>query len=90
MSSAVPPPAAAPSKSWTVKLRERGVEALPPDRLLPDGQPTYVASWIYVFGVASIASLIVIIGSGSILALKGPAWWHDTALRRRKRSTGLN
>jgi quinol---cytochrome c reductase cytochrome b subunit, bacillus type len=80
MSSVVPPPATAPSKSWTVKLRERGVEALPPDRLLPDGQPTYVASWIYVFGVASIASLIVIIGSGSILALKGPAWWHDTGV----------
>ena len=38
------------------------VEALPPERLLPDGQPTYVASWIYIFGVASIASLIVIIG----------------------------
>ncbi len=41
-----------PSKSWTVKVRETGVEALPPERLLPDGQPTYVASWIYVFGVA--------------------------------------
>ena len=39
-----------------------------------------MASWIYVFGVASIASLIVIIGSGSILALKGPAWWHDTGV----------
>jgi quinol-cytochrome oxidoreductase complex cytochrome b subunit len=64
--------------SWTVKVREAAVEALPPEKLLPDGQPTYVASWIYVFGVASLASLIVIILSGSILALKGPAWWHDT------------
>jgi ubiquinol-cytochrome c reductase cytochrome b subunit len=68
------------SKSWTVKVREKGVEALPPERLLPDGQPTYVASWIYVFGVASIASLIVIIGSGCILSLKGPAWWHYTGV----------
>ena len=67
-------------KSWTVRVREAGVEALPPDRLLPDGQPTYVASWIYMFGVASIASLIVIITSGSILALKGPAWWHYTGV----------
>ena len=33
-----------------------------------------------MFGVASIASLIVIIGSGSILALKGPAWWHYTGV----------
>ena len=69
-----------PIESWTVKVRERGVRALPPERLLPDGQPTYVASWIYVFGVASIASLIVIIGSGCILALKGPAWWHETGV----------
>jgi ubiquinol-cytochrome c reductase cytochrome b subunit len=72
------PAAAADSHSWTTKLREAGVEALPPEKLLPDGQPTYVASWIYVFGVASIASLVVIIASGSILALKGPAWWHET------------
>jgi ubiquinol-cytochrome c reductase cytochrome b subunit len=75
-----PPAAHTPSKSWTVKVREAGVGALPPDKLLPDGQPTYVASWIYMFGVASIASLIVIITSGSILALKGPAWWHYTSL----------
>jgi hypothetical protein len=80
MSSVTPSPETAPSKSWTVKVREKGVEALPPDRLLPDGQPTYVASWIYVFGVASLASLIVIIGSGTILSLKGPAWWHYTSL----------
>jgi hypothetical protein len=64
--------------SWTVKVREAAVEALPPEKLLPDGQPTYVASWIYLFGVASIAALIVIVTSGCVLALKGPAWWHDT------------
>ncbi len=73
-------PTAADKRSWTVRTRERAVEALPPEKLLPDGQPTYVASWIYVFGVASIASLIVIIGSGVILTLKGPAWWHDTSV----------
>jgi ubiquinol-cytochrome c reductase cytochrome b subunit len=81
VSIATPPPAApAPTKSWTVRLRRRAVDALPPERLLPDGQPTYVASWIYVFGVASIASLVIVILSGSILALKGPAWWHFTSL----------
>lgn len=68
------------SSSWTVRVREAGVAALPPEKLLPDGQPTYVASWIYVFGVASIASLVVIITSGSILSLKGPAWWHYTGV----------
>jgi hypothetical protein len=78
--SAAPPPAAPASKSWTVRTRERAVDALPPEKLLPDGQPTYVASWIYVFGVASIAALVVIVASGSILALKGPAWWHYTGV----------
>ncbi|HSZ05878.1 MAG TPA: cytochrome b N-terminal domain-containing protein [Solirubrobacteraceae bacterium] len=67
-------------KSWTVRVREAGVAALPPEKLLPDSQPTYVASWIYVFGVASLASLAVIVGSGMILALKGPAWWHYTGV----------
>jgi Cytochrome b(N-terminal)/b6/petB len=74
------PPAQARPSSWTGRVREAAVEALPPEKLLPDGQPTYVASWIYVFGVASIASLIVTITSGSILALKGPAWWHYTGV----------
>ena len=45
-----------------------------------DRQPSYVASWIYVFGVLSLASLAVIILSGTILALKGPAWWHLTGI----------
>jgi len=74
-------PGAGPNRdTWTVKVREKAVEALPPEKLLPDGQPTYVASWIYVFGVASIASLIVIVASGTVLALKGPAWWHFTGV----------
>jgi ubiquinol-cytochrome c reductase cytochrome b subunit len=69
-----------PTSSWTGRVREAAVEALPPEKLLPEEQPTYVASWIYVFGVASIASLVVIIASGCILALKGPAWWHYTGV----------
>jgi Cytochrome b(N-terminal)/b6/petB len=74
-----PPAGGPPAKgSWTVRTREVAVANLPPEKLLPDGQPTYVASWIYVFGVASIAALIVTVGSGMILALKGPAWWHYT------------
>jgi hypothetical protein len=71
---------APPRRSWTTRTRELAVDALPPEKLLPDGQPAYVASWIYVFGVASIAALIVIVGSGVILSLKGPAWWHYTGI----------
>jgi len=67
-------------KNWTVGLRKRAVAALPPEKLLPDGQPAYMSSWIYVFGVLSLASLVVLILSGSILALKGPTWWHVTGI----------
>ena len=73
-------PPTAPSKSWTLRLRKRAVEALPPEKLLADKQPTYVASWIYVFGVLTLSAFAVIILSGSILALKGPGWWHFTGI----------
>jgi ubiquinol-cytochrome c reductase cytochrome b subunit len=68
------------TRSWTVQLRKRAVAALPPEKLLPDGQPAYVASWIYVFGVLTLSSLVTIIGTGTILALKGPGWWHDSSI----------
>jgi cytochrome b/b6/petB-like protein len=66
--------------SWTTRLRGRVVAALPPEKLLPDGQPTYVASWIYVFGVLSLSALGVLIASGVGLALKGPTWWHVSSV----------
>jgi hypothetical protein len=45
-------------------------------QLLPDSQPAYVASWIYVFGAGSLAALGVAIVSGFGLVLVGPDWWH--------------
>ena len=65
---------------WTTWVRERAVGALPPEKLLPDRQPSYVSSWIYVFGVATIAALIVVVASGMILGLKGPEWWHVSSV----------
>ena len=69
-----------PTKNWTVELRKRTLEWLPPETLLPDGQPTYMSSWIYMFGVLSIASLVTLILTGTLLTLKGPTWWHDATL----------
>jgi Cytochrome b(N-terminal)/b6/petB len=71
---------ATPRRSWTAAVRARAVGALPPEKLLPDSQPSYMASWIYIFGVLSLTSLAVIIGSGTILTLKGPQWWHFTGI----------
>jgi hypothetical protein len=64
------------SRMWTARVRRLAVRSLPPDKLLPDHQPAYVASWIYVFGVASIAALGIAVVSGVAIALGGPDWWH--------------
>jgi ubiquinol-cytochrome c reductase cytochrome b subunit len=68
------------SVGWTGAVRRRAVAALPPDKLLPDTQPAYMASWIYVFGVLTVASLIVVLVTGGVLALEGPAWWHVSGI----------
>jgi hypothetical protein len=70
--------ASANRKMWSARLRESAVKALPPDRLLPDTQPVYVSSWIYVFGVLTIAALAVVLLSGVVLSLWGPTWWHTS------------
>ncbi len=61
---------------WSAKLRHSAVEALPPQRLMPDRQPAYVASWIYVFGVLTLSALVVVILTGLVLSVMGPQWWH--------------
>jgi len=74
------PPAAAPDQGepgmWTSRVRNQALRLLPPGKLLPDRQPAYVASWIYVFGVASLAALAMAIVSGFIIAIGGVDWWH--------------
>ena len=69
---------AAPS-SWTAAVRERAEKTFPPDQLLPDQQPIYVASWIYVFGVLTLAAFLVVLASGGVLAIEGPQWWHTSS-----------
>jgi hypothetical protein len=80
--AAVPDPApdagTAPGdeRMWTARARRRALTSLPPHKLLPDRQPAYVASWVYVFGVASLAALAIVIVSGFAIAIGGPDWWH--------------
>jgi len=70
----------ADARMWTSRVRRRALSLLPPGKLLPDRQPAYVASWVYVFGVASLAALGVAIASGFAIALGGPDWWHTNVV----------
>ena len=81
------PPASAPteadgrvSKQWTSRLRRSAENAFPPDRLIPDRQPAYMASWVYVFGVLTLATLAWVIITGCVLAIMGPSWWHTSSV----------
>lgn len=68
-----------PSDSnWTMRLRIALGRRWPGTQLLPDRQPRYVASWVYLFGIGAIAALLWIVASGVILVFFGPVWWHVT------------
>ncbi|MEV6271469.1 cytochrome b N-terminal domain-containing protein [Kribbella sp. NPDC051936] len=69
-----------PTRSnWTARLRTRVGRTVPPGQLLPDRQPVYVNSWIYVFGALTLAALLIVLGTGAVLALGGPTWWHTSS-----------
>ena len=76
----LPAPAVAPDEDepggWTGALRRRAERVLPMRELLPTRQPAYVGSWVYVFGVVTIAALVWVVLSGMVLAFEGPQWWH--------------
>lgn len=81
--------AASPGTNWTARLRSRLGRVVPPGQALPDRQPIYVASWIYIFGVLSLAGLVVVVGTGLILAVEGSTWWHTSSTGHFVNSTHL-
>jgi ubiquinol-cytochrome c reductase cytochrome b subunit len=74
-------PKAEPS-SWTLTIRRWLQRTLPMNHLLPDRQPVFVGSWVYIFGVVAIAGLMWVVGSGMALAFFGPQWWHQSGVGR--------
>lgn len=65
-----------PAGGWTNTVRGYVGRRLPLTELLPTRQPYYVGSWVYVFGVVTIAALVWVVLSGLVLAFEGPHWWH--------------
>ena len=80
MSAGLPASGGAREAGWTVWLRGHVAGLVPPGQALPDRQPAYVASWIYVFGVLALAALLVVVGTGVLLAMGGVSWWHTSSL----------
>jgi hypothetical protein len=80
--TAPPPVDAANDGNWTRRLRTAIARRWPWQQLLPDRQPAYVASWVYILGAGAIASLVWIVGSGVILVMFGPTWWHVSSAGR--------
>ena len=62
-------------------MRGAALERWPPGAAAARQPAAYVASWIYVLrrAVARQPRSVIIL-SGSILALKGPGWWHFTGV----------
>ncbi len=79
-SESVGPGEVSEAGSWTVRVRSRIVGLVPAGQALPDRQPVYVASWIYVFGVATLAAFVIVMVTGGLLAIGGVAWWHVSSL----------
>lgn len=68
------------ANNWTLAVRQRLAKDFPPDQVLPDKQPSFVRSAVYLFGVLAIASFALIIVTGTVLAIFGPQWWHTDAI----------
>lgn len=66
--------------NWTLTARNRIAESLPADQILPDQQPAYVRSSLYLLGALTLVSLVAVIVSGIVLALFGPQWWHESSV----------
>jgi ubiquinol-cytochrome c reductase cytochrome b subunit len=39
-----------------------------------------VTSWIYVFGVLTLAALLIVVATGVVLSIGGVTWWHVSAV----------
>jgi quinol-cytochrome oxidoreductase complex cytochrome b subunit len=74
------PESPAAEGGWTASIRNRVARTIPLTELLPTRQPAYVGSWVYAFGVVTIAALFWVVLSGVVLAFFGSEWWHVSSV----------
>ncbi|WP_249226592.1 cytochrome b N-terminal domain-containing protein [Alicyclobacillus mengziensis] len=63
-------------RNLTRSMRDWMNDNIPMEHLLPDTLPTYVNSYVYMFGILTLGSFVWLIVTGTILAIFGPEWWH--------------
>jgi ubiquinol-cytochrome c reductase cytochrome b subunit len=68
-----------PLMNLTKALRNKIEQELPMEHLLPDRLPIYVSSFVYMFGILTMASFILVILSGMTMAFEGPLWYQFSA-----------
>ena len=64
----------------TKAIRDKIKKEVDIDEILPDKLPVYVSSFVYMFGIITLVSLIVIILSGFIMVSKGVLWYQTSPL----------
>lgn len=64
----------------TRALREKIKKEVDIDSILPDKLPVYVSSFVYMFGLITLVSLIVVILSGFVMASKGVIWYQTSQI----------
>jgi quinol-cytochrome oxidoreductase complex cytochrome b subunit len=62
--------------SMTEKLQEFTKDTMTLDDILPTKLPVYVNSVAYLFGVLLLSTLVMLVLTGLVLSIFGPAWYH--------------
>ena len=65
-------------RQWTTRLRKRVAGKLPPEKMLPESPSRRRLIVDLRLWCHHVAALIVVIGTGCILAIRGPQWWHTS------------
>lgn len=64
----------------THKLQDVLSDNFTMEDLLPTSMPAFVNSIVYLFGVTALSSLGLLALTGTIMAVFGPTWYHQSAL----------